>query len=385
MVQRGRILIVDDNAMNVDVLCRILRKDYDLDIASDGATCLRKIPTFKPQLVLLDIMMPGINGYEVCRQIKASAVGDFTHVILISGKGTAAERVKGYEAQADDYVVKPFDHEELRSKVRVQFRLWEAQLQLTEAKDQLEIYARELEQLVSVRTKQLIATQDMAVFALANVTDSRDPETGQHLYRIRHYAQLIAEEMSECGPYSSVIDSQFLQDMFRSSPLHDIGKVAILDSILQKPGKLTPEEFEEMKKHVLIGGHTLEMARDQVGRGTFMDMAVDIAKYHHEWYDGKGYCAGLHGDEIPLSARIVALADVYDALTSKRVYKPAYEPEKAKEIIVSESKTHFDPVVVNAFVARFDEFCESEVPKHHEWRPKNSCMQEDVSLSGACI
>ncbi len=353
---RGRVLIVDDNAMNVDVLRRLLRKDYELDTAGSGEECLAKVSAFKPHLVLLDIMMPGIDGYETCRRIKSSAVGDVVQVILVSGKGSAAERVKGYEAQADDYLVKPFDHEELLSKVRVQFRLGDARRQLTIAKDQLEIYAGELEQLVSLRTQQLTATQDMAVFALAQVADSRDPETGEHLHRIRRYAQMLAEELAGNGPYASVVDRRFLEDLYRSSPLHDLGKVAVPDAILQKPGPLTPEQFDEMKKHVLVGGQTLEMARDQVGSGTFMDMAAEIARYHHEKFDGSGYCAGLRGEEIPLSARIVALADVYDALTSRRVYKPPYSPAHAREIVARKSGTHFDPAIVTAFLNRFEDF-----------------------------
>jgi response regulator RpfG family c-di-GMP phosphodiesterase len=240
--------------------------------------------------------------------------------------------------------------------VRVQFRLWEAQRKLTIANEQLELYNSELEELVSLRTKQLTATQDMAVFALAHVADSRDPETGEHLQRMRRYTQMIADELADNGPYSSVVDKRFLEDLYRSSPLHDIGKVAVPDSILQKPGSLTPEEFEEMKKHVVVGGQTLEMARDQIGPGTFMDMAADIARYHHERFDGTGYCAGLRGQEIPLSARIVALADVYDALTSRRVYKPPYSPEEARELIADEAASHFDPIIVDAFLARFDDF-----------------------------
>ena len=356
MEQRGRILIVDDNATNVDILRRLLRKDFEVATAASGEECLSVVPTFKPQLVLLDIMMPGMDGYDACRRIKSSTVGEFVQVILVSGRGSTAERVKGYEAQADDYIVKPFDHEELLSKVRVQFRLWDAQRQLTVAKDQLEIYASELEELVSVRTKQLTATQDMVVFALAHVVDSRDPETGEHVQRMRRYAQIIAEELADNGPYAAIVDRRFFEDLYRSSPLHDIGKVAVPDSILQKPGRLTPEEFEEIKKHVVVGGQTLEIARNQVGSGTFMDMAADIARYHHERFDGTGYCAGLQGQEIPLSARIVALADVYDALTSRRVYKPPYSPDAAREIIIRESGSHFDPVIVDAFLARCDDF-----------------------------
>jgi putative two-component system response regulator len=356
MEQHGRILIVDDNPTNVDILRRLLRKEYDVAIARGGEECLLVVPTFKPQLVLLDIMMPGLDGYQVCRQIKSSALGEFVQVILVSGKGSTAERVQGYEAQADDYIVKPFDHAELLSKVRVQFRLWDAQRQLTVAKNQLEIYAGELEDLVSVRTKQWTATQDMAVFALASLADSRDPETGEHLQRMRRYAQTVAEELADNGPYVSIVNRRFLEDLYRSSPLHDIGKVALPDSILQKPGRLTPEEFEEMKQHVIVGGQTLEMARDQVGPGTFMDMTAEIARYHHERFDGEGYCAGLRGEEIPLAARIVALADVYDALTSRRVYKPPFSPEDAREIIVRDSGAQFDPNIVDAFLARFEDF-----------------------------
>lgn len=349
----GRILVVDDNATNVGILHRLLRNEYELATAASGEECLAVIPTFKPQLVLLDIMMPGIDGYEACRQIKSSELRGFVQVILVSGKGTATERVQGYEAQADDYIVKPFDHEELLSKVRVQFRLWEAQRQLSIANDKLEIHANELEQLVLLRSRQLTATQDMAVFALAQVADSRDPETGEHLQRMRRFAQIIADELAESGPYADIVNQRFLEDLYRSSPLHDIGKVSVPDSILQKPGRLTVDEFDQMKKHVVVGGQTLAMARDQVGPGTFMDMAADIARYHHERFDGKGYCEGLRGQEIPLSARIVALADVYDALTSPRVYKPAYSPESARDIIVSESNLHFDPIIVDAFLARY--------------------------------
>ena len=200
------------------------------------------------------------------------------------------------------------------------------------------------------------------MFALAQMADSRDPETGEHLQRMRRYAQMLAEELSCGGRYSRIIDQRFLEDLHRASPLHDIGKVAVPDSILQKPGRLTPEEFTAMKEHVTVGGKTLEMARDRVGAGTFMDMAAEIARYHHEKFNGSGYCAGLRGREIPLSARIVALADVYDALTSRRVYKPAYDPDTARDMILQDSGAHFDPVIVGAFLARFEDFRDVLLP-----------------------
>jgi len=356
MTTKGRILIVDDISTNVDILRRILRKDYDLDMAASGEECLAKLPAFKPQLVLLDIMMPGIDGYETCRRIKSSDVGPFIQIILVSGKGSAAERLQGYEVQADDYVVKPFNHEELLSKVRVHFRLGDAQRQLSAANELLQIYNNDLEKLVEQRTRQWAATQDMTVFALARLTDSRDTETGEHVLRMRFYAQTLAVELGQRGPYADIIDERFLQNFYRATPLHDIGKVAIPDAILQKPGRLSPEEFEVMKRHVLAGAETLEQARDYVGPGSFMDLAAEIARYHHEKFDGTGYCKGLRGHAIPLSARIVALADVYDALTSHRVYKPPMPPEDAYEIILRESGAHFDPAIVDAFVGCFDEF-----------------------------
>ena len=356
MTTKGRILIVDDIPTNVDILRRILRKNYELGVAASGEECLAKLPTFKPQLVLLDIMMPGIGGYETCRRIKSSELGQFIQVILVSGKGSAAERLEGYEAQADDYIVKPFNHEELLSKVRVHVRLGNTQRQLSAAKEQLQVYANDLEKLVEQRTRQWAATQDMTVFALARLTDSRNTETGEHVLRMRYYAQTLAVELSRRGPYTDFIDERFLQDLYRASPLHDIGKVAIPDAILQKPGPLDQEEYEIMKRHVLVGAVTLEQARDYVGRGSFMDMAAEIARYHHEKFDGSGYCAGLRGQAIPLSARIVALADTYDALASRRVYKPPMPRQAAYEIILAESGAHFDPAIVEAFVRCFDEF-----------------------------
>ena len=356
MTDKGRILIVDDIATNVDILRRILRKDYDLDMAASGEECLAKLPTFKPQLILLDIMMPGIDGYETCRRIKSSDLGQFIQVILVSGKGSAAERLQGYESQADDYIVKPFNHDELFSKVRVHFRLGDMQRQLSAAKEQLQIYANGLEELVEQRTRQCAASQDMTVFALARLTDSRDTETGEHVLRIRYYSQILAAELSQRGPYTDLIDEKFLQNLFCASPLHDIGKVAVPDAILQKPGQLNPQEFEVMKRHVLVGAETLGQARDYLGPGSFMDMAAEIARYHHEKFDGTGYCEGIRGHSIPLSARIVALADVYDALTSRRVYKPPMPAERVREIILRESGTQFDPAIVDAFARCFEEF-----------------------------
>ena len=352
---RGRVLVVDDEPVNVMILRKLLCSHYAIETASHGRECLEKVASFRPQLVLLDIMMPGQNGYEVCRQIKDSAVGEFVQVILVSAKGSAAERLQGYAALADDYVVKPFHHDELMSKVRVQFRLWESHWELNKAKAELELHNQDLEGLVRIRSQQITAVQDVTVFALAKLAESRDTDTGNHLIRIRAYSQILARQLQDDSPYSESITPEFLEDLYRSSPLHDIGKVGVPDSVLRKPGRLTPAEFDVMKDHVRIGATTLEEALDHAGGG-FLIMAAQVARCHHERFDGKGYCAGLRGCAIPLSARIVALADVYDALTSRRPYKSAYDPEVARNIIVSESGTHFDPVIVEAFQSQFAEF-----------------------------
>lgn len=346
-----RILIVDDNPMNVGIISKILCNDFLLETAADGEEALAKADAFRPQLILLDVMMPGLDGYDVCRRIKTRSDDHFVQVMLVSGRGSTAERLAGYAALADDYIVKPFDHLELRSKVHVQFRLWRMQQELKQSKKQLQITARQLEDLVAVRTAQLTATQDMAVFSLAQLADSRDPETGEHLYRMRAYSQILARQLARRGPYREAINAEFLDHLYRASPLHDIGKVGVSDAILLKPGRLTAEEFEVMKQHVVIGAETLERARDYMGdEAGFLAMAADVARYHHERFNGSGYCAGLCGEQIPLAARIVALADVFDALTSKRVYKPAYSYESAEQIILDERGAHFDPAVVDAFV-----------------------------------
>jgi len=352
-----RILIVDDCAVNVEILHELLRDDYEVAIARTGEECLEKLPQLCPDLVLLDIMMPGIDGYETCRRIKTGPSGGFTHVILVSGKASTRERLQGYEAGADDYVVKPFNHDELLAKVRIQFRLRETTEQLWSANARIHKFNAELESLVQQRTAEVVATRDVAIFALAKLADSRDPETGEHLERMRNYSRILADQLSREGPYVEQIDREFIDDIYRSSPLHDIGKVGIPDAILLKPGPLTRDEFETMKQHATIGAEALKHAVQQSACGSFLDMAIDIARHHHERYLGNGYPDGLAGDEIPLSARIVALADVYDALTTDRVYKPTLDPGVAKNMIQEETGQHFDPAVVDAFRNRYEDFC----------------------------
>lgn len=219
----------------------------------------------------------------------------------------------------------------------------------------LRIYAEELVERLQETHRELLSTQEVTVLALAQLADSRDPETGEHLLRMRAFAQILACYLSEEVKHPEV-DADFLIELYRSTPLHDIGKVGIPDNILLKPGKLTRDEFEIMKRHTIIGAQALERATRQCQNSTFLRMAVDIALYHHERFNGRGYPTGLSGEEIPLSARITAVADVFDALTSARVYKAAMPVEEAHRLILAEDGQHFDPLVVDAFVHCFEDF-----------------------------
>ncbi len=228
--------------------------------------------------------------------------------------------------------------------------------ELEEAHDELRHHALQLSDRLQQRTIEVLGTRDLTMFALAQLADSRDQETGEHLLRMRAYAQLLAEQLAREGPYAGRLDRKFLENFYRSTPLHDIGKVGIPDQILLKPDSLTREEFEVMKQHTLIGAEALEKAAHQNRYGDFLGLAAEIARSHHEKFDGSGYPDGLSGQDIPLSARITALADVFDALTSARVYKEAMDPQRAKQIIESEEGKHFDPDVVEAFRHCFADF-----------------------------
>jgi len=354
---KKRILIVDDNESNVIIFRELLEDQYELEAANTGEECLEKICDFGPDVVLLDIMMPGLDGYETCRHIKQDPKTESIHIILVSAKSSLESRLKGYGVGADDYIVRPFDHDEFLAKVKIQIRLREALTNLAQIHKQLSLQNSRLDELVSQRTAEILETRDVTVFALAKLAESRDPESGEHLERMQCYAQMLAEELAENSPYANQIDEQFIENLYRSSPLHDIGKVGIPDAILLKPGQLTTTEFEILKQHTLIGEKTLKMTVVKHSKsGGFLAMAVEIARSHHERFDGSGYPDGNSGENIPLAARIVALADVYDAITSVRVYKSALEPEVARVMIENEIGKHFDPVIVKAFQNQWSNF-----------------------------
>jgi putative two-component system response regulator len=352
-----KVLIVDDDPAIVRIFRAILRADYVVESAASGEEALALVPRCQPGVVLLDLVLPGIDGFETCRRIKATPAGQSMQIIVVSGKSSRQDQLRAYDMKADDYIAKPIEVYTLCSRVRLHFQLRENLIRTAAIRGEIESQNSELRRLAEQRAEEITATQDLAVFTLAKVAESRDQETGGHVLRMREYAQILAEELHSDGPYADQIDRQFLDDLYRSSPLHDIGKVGIRDDILLKPGKLTRQEFALMRQHTTIGANILDQAVMGARGGGFLTMAALIARFHHERFNGTGYPAGLRGAMIPLPARIVALADVYDALTSERPYKRALSAEQSRAIIEAESGRHFDPVIVAAFQTRFGDFC----------------------------
>jgi putative two-component system response regulator len=322
-----RVLIVDDDDIATDVLSNALtRFGHQVTSAKDGFEAMDLIRTGAYRLVVLDWEMPGMTGVELCRRIRERYSSGYVYIILLTARRGTTNIVEGLNAGADDFITKPFEPQELNVRIHVGSRI------------------------LSLESREVI------IFSLAKLAESRDQDTGTHLERIREYCRVIAEHLSKLPKYRDEIDGDYIQLLYMTSPLHDVGKVGIPDSILLKPGPLTREEFEIMKQHTLIGSNTLGAAAEAHPEANFLCMARDIAQSHHERYDGTGYPDGLAGDEIPLCGRIVALADVYDALTTKRVYKSAFSHEEARETILDGMGFHFDPDVVNAFLENEDRF-----------------------------
>ncbi|MCX5770427.1 MAG: response regulator [Candidatus Hydrogenedentes bacterium] len=346
------ILVVDDYVENTLILEQFLHhQGYDVVTAHDGEEAIDLTEKSAPDVILLDLLLPKMDGFDVCRKLKQERKTRHIPIIIITGLAEREANVRALEAGADDFLVKPFDSVLLGARIRASLRSKFLQDQINEYQMRLEIYNDTLEHRIQERTLQLTHAQQITVFSLAKLAESRDTETGAHLDRIRAYTREIAQELYE-KKEGRPFGANFITEIYMSSPLHDIGKVGIPDRILLKPGKLTAQEFNIMKAHSLIGGDTLKAADQEAGEGSFLAMGRDIAYFHHERWDGKGYPSGLVGTAIPMAARIVAVSDVYDALTSKRPYKEAWPHERAREVILEERGKGFDPDVVDAFLAR---------------------------------
>jgi len=305
---------------------------------------------------LQDIMMPRMNGFEVLDRMKEHDAWKHIPVIVISAVDDQGSAVRCIEIGADDYLTKPVNVVLLKARVRscLERKGWRDQEQ--KYRQQMEYYAEHLEERVQEQLDDIYEAQLATIFSLAKLAESRDPETGEHLDRMREYCRVLAQQLATTELYGSVIDEVYINLIFHASPLHDIGKVAVPDDILKKPGKLEGDEWLIMQQHAAWGGSTLRDIHQQYPGNTLISMGIDIAESHHEKWDGSGYPLGSSGQEIPLAARILALGDVYDALTSKRCYKKAFSHEKSRQIILENSGTHFDPDVVEAFLVVEDQF-----------------------------
>ncbi len=356
-VDSPKILVVDDLEENVRLLKHFLRpKGYQVQCAYTGPQALMSVESDPPDVILLDLVMPGMDGFEVCQRLKEDPRTRHIPIIILTGLSAVEANIKALEAGADDFLIKPIDSILLDARIRNSLRAKLLQDRIIQYQRQLELYNETLEARIRDRTAQVERTQQVAIFSLAKLAESRDNETGEHIDRMRCYARELALELSTWSRFEDIVNPEFVDALYVSSPLHDIGKVGIPDGILLKPGTLSREEFEIMKAHTIIGGDTLKAADVEAGENSFLAMGRDIAYYHHEKWDGSGYPFCLKGTEIPLAARIVALGDVYDALTSRRPYKEAFSHERSKSIILEGRGTHFDPDIVAAFLAREESF-----------------------------
>ncbi|MDW6001933.1 response regulator [Vibrio mangrovi] len=350
--ERDTVLIVDDNAENRSLLGGLLKPHFHVLITTRGEQAIKVCQQHRPDIVLLDIMMPEIDGYEVCRRLKSDERTQSIPVIFLTAKSQIEDEQKGFDAGAVDYILKPISPPILLARVHTHLRLKHAMSALATQNTILEERVRE-------RTRNLECLQDATIEAMASLAETRDNETGNHIRRTQRYIKLLAEELVRRGLYLQQLSPDMIKALFKSAPLHDIGKVGIPDAILLKAGKLTEEEFELMKSHTEIGRNVIASVESAIDfESDFLRFAKEIAMSHQEKWDGSGYPQGLQGKNIPLSARLMALADVYDALISKRVYKPAFPHEKAVGIIKEGSGKHFEPAIVEAFMAIEQQFRE---------------------------
>ena len=347
------IMIVDDSPENLTVLSELLEPIYLVRAANSGQKALRIAGTApRPDLILLDVMMPDMDGYQVFEQLRADPATRDIPVIFVTAMDNTEAELHGLEAGAADYITKPIVPAIVLARVHTQ-------LELKQAHDWLRNQNDFLEAEIAKRMAENEIIQEVSIRALAHLAEIRDPETGNHILRTQAYVHQLALLLPKHPRFETLLNDHYIKLLTRSAPLHDIGKVGIPDYILLKPGQLTPEEWKIMKTHAQLGSDAIELAEKDAERSVeFLSLAKEIAHWHHEKWDGTGYPDGLAGDTIPVSARIMALADVFDALISRRVYKHPMPQSEVQIIIESGRGRHFDPDMTDAFLAHYSDFCD---------------------------
>ncbi|PKM54447.1 MAG: two-component system response regulator [Firmicutes bacterium HGW-Firmicutes-5] len=339
-----KILIVDDSSTDRMIVSNLL-SDYHVLMACDGLEAMRILEeVIDIDLIVLDLNMPNMNGFEVLTALNDNPSYKNIVTIILTNFDETENEIRGLNLGAVDYIRKPLNLESLKKRIEVH-------LSLKEAKKKIEEHNEQLEEIVANRTDELVYTRDTTIHALIGLLEVRNLESSNHTIRTQWMMKRLCEHLKTKSTFSKILDDDYINELFKTAPLHDIGKVGIPDSILLKPGRLNQDEFEIMKKHVTYG---VEALSHHTGDGkltpSFIKTAIDIVGNHHEKYNGMGYPKGLTGDSIPLPGRLMAIIDVYDALTSKRVYKDAYTHEEAIEMIGKESGQHFDPLIVSSFL-----------------------------------
>ena len=336
MFEDYKIMIVDDIVDNIRVAIGHLQSlKCQITYATNGKDALERAQSNLPDLILMDVMMPEMDGFETVKKLKSHSQLSKIPVIFLTAKTDVDDIKKGFECGGVDYIAKPFDGGELVSRVKTHL--------------ELSMYRKSLEHQVELRTQEIESLKSIIIEAMGGLAEYRDNETGEHIKRTQLYTKVMCEALMRKGLYGDCVTPEFTQLFFKSAPLHDIGKVGIRDNILLKPGKLTPEEFETMKRHASFGEDVITQLIEKSGPTEFLTIAKEIAGGHHEKWNGSGYPRGLKEEEIPLCARIMAIADVYDALVSKRIYKPSFSHEESLKIFKEGKGNHFDPTLIEVF------------------------------------
>jgi putative two-component system response regulator len=340
---RSSVIVVDDDPQNLRLLTAILeRGGLEPRPVRSGKLAIEAAVADPPDIILLDIRMSEISGLDVCRWLKQDDRLRSIPVIFISGLQGTDDKIEAFRAGGVDYISKPFQDQEVLVRIKTHLHLRQLQVELASHNVQLE-------ERIAEQVKAVTASQLATIFALAKLSEARDYDTGQHIERVQTFSRVLAEQMRELKMNVEQLTPAFIDNLYQTASLHDIGKVGTPDAILLKPGKLTTVEFAEMKKHCALGANTLATVLRRHADNQFLRMGVDVARSHHEKWDGSGYPDGFQGTAIPLAARIVALADFYDALTSKRCYRLAFSHDETRRMIQEGSGTHFDPDAVTAF------------------------------------
>lgn len=358
-MKKSKILIIDDLRPNREVLQGHVESwGHESQTSENGREALDLLLGYQPDLIICDVLMPEMDGVSFLEAFKKHKNSADIPVLMVSAVDEMDIVIKCLELGADDYLFKPFNSKILKARVESCLQKKHSIEQERIVSEKIRNYNITLEKEVKEGVKKLTKAQVATIFALSKLAESRDPETGEHLDRMREYTILLAKELSKNDKYKKQINEPFIENLYIASPLHDIGKVGIPDSILLKPGKLDKEEFEIIKTHTMIGAKTIKEVKKSYPDNLFLEMGELIAIGHHEKWNGKGYPRGLKGESIPLVCQILALGDVYDALTSSRCYKEAFSHQKSREIILEGRSEHFAPDVVDAFLECESKFIE---------------------------